>query len=482
MLARLKTIPWLPVVIAGLTLLRLVTAASAGLAPDEAYYWLWAQHPAFGYYDHPPMVAWWITAMPLHQVTPLLVRLPFVLGFLALSWLIHDAAKALFDQAVARRAVLWLNACLLLSVGSVIATPDPPSVLMWAGGLWALARLQTSQKGWWWLVFGVFAGLGIEAKYTNFFLGLGVIAWMIADKPARRWLLTPWPYLGALVAAAFMAPNLIWNAGHHWITFAKQFGRIEADHFTAQYLIEFMLTQPLLLNPLIFGFTCLGMAAAVRNQDSRLRLLAALPAPLFAYLLIHVFHDRIQGNWPAPAYPGLVLLAAAMAEDADGKWLKRARDWAAPVGITFSAVVLLVLAFAPSLPGAAALSGGWQNFALDIKRHANQADAEWIATTDYDTQGELSYYGRDLFYGEVIPAVELERYTWTQMRDDRRALIVVAPNHSFDLAACFDDIRDEGTVSRGRPGRKTTFRLYSGMPSAPGCEVRQALRPASPPA
>lgn len=26
--------------------------------PDEAYYWLWGQHPGFSYYDHPPFHAW----------------------------------------------------------------------------------------------------------------------------------------------------------------------------------------------------------------------------------------------------------------------------------------------------------------------------------------------------------------------------------------------------------------------------------------
>ena len=59
--AKLKAIPCLPLIVA-LTGLRLIAAARAGLAPDESYYWLWAQHPAFGYYDHPPMAAWWIGA------------------------------------------------------------------------------------------------------------------------------------------------------------------------------------------------------------------------------------------------------------------------------------------------------------------------------------------------------------------------------------------------------------------------------------
>jgi 4-amino-4-deoxy-L-arabinose transferase-like glycosyltransferase len=88
------------------------------------------------------MVAWWIGASTaVFGHSELAVRLPFLLSFLALCWLIYDTARALFGHAVAKRSLLWANACILLSVGSVVATPDPPSVLMWAGGLWAMARL-----------------------------------------------------------------------------------------------------------------------------------------------------------------------------------------------------------------------------------------------------------------------------------------------------------------------------------------------------
>jgi len=41
-------------------LLRLVYLGLPNLLPQEAYYWNYAQHPAFGYLDHPPMVAWLI--------------------------------------------------------------------------------------------------------------------------------------------------------------------------------------------------------------------------------------------------------------------------------------------------------------------------------------------------------------------------------------------------------------------------------------
>ncbi len=470
-LTYLKSIPYQPL-ITGLTALRLLTAVRAGLVPDESYYWLWAQHPALGYYDHPPMVAWWIMAMPFTDASPLFVRLPFVLSFIALCGLVFDTAKTLFDNTIAKRALLWLNACVMLGVGSVIATPDPPSVLMWAGGLWALTRLQVSGKAWWWLVFGAFAGLGFEAKYTNLFLGLGVVVWLILDKDARKWLLSPWPYVGGVVAALLMAPNLIWNAQHGWLTFGKQFGRIEASHLTAQYLVEFLLSQPLLLNPLIFVFVMTGVMTWFKTREPKFNLLIALPLPLLAYLLIHVFHDRIQGNWPAPVYPGLIILAAASAETVTGKGLTRIRAWAAPFGITLSVIALMYLSFGQGLAGAAGLSEGWRHLSTQVFDKSVAANANWVATTDYDTQGELSYHLWRDHYISPVPMAERERYNWRTPHPDGKALIVVAVNDTPDLARCFSGLQDLGTVSRlKKPGKKSDFHLYTGFLKYKDCDV-----------
>ena len=472
MLARLKALPF-PILVVGLMLLRLVAAARAPLVPDESYYWLWAQHPAAGYYDHPPMVAWWIGAGTVFGASPLAVRLLFALSFIPLSWLVFDTARALFGASVARRSLLWLNACLLSSLLTVGATPDPPSVLMWAGGLWALARLRASGKAYWWLLFGLLAGLGIEAKYTNFFLGLGVVLWVAIDRDARRWLLTPWPYLGAIAAAAAMAPNLVWNAQHHWLTIAKQFGRIAPAHLTARYLIEFIVSQPLLLNPLVFVFAVAGVAAWWRNRRSGpLTLLVALPAPLAAYMLLHVFHDRIQANWTAPLFPGLIILAAFGAERVAGKGLVRCRAWAAPFGVVLSGLILAGCCVGDIGPGA-----GWDRLSRDIDGKATAAGAAWIATADYDTEGELAYHlrGRD-----VTAMEERERYNWRN-RDAAHlgqvALIVVPANRRPDLAHCFAAVSDLGAASRGGKSARSDFHLYAGRLTTTDCTLPEPSDP-----
>src|SRR6266568_9355989 len=88
------------VLILALVVLRLLAAAWTPLTFDEAYYWMWSKHLAFGYYDHPPMVAFVIRAGTLIAGdTELGVRLVSILLALPMSYAIYRSAAILFGGA-----------------------------------------------------------------------------------------------------------------------------------------------------------------------------------------------------------------------------------------------------------------------------------------------------------------------------------------------------------------------------------------------
>src|SRR5438477_1715497 len=68
---------WL--VAAAAAVLRVLLFAGVELYVDEAYYWLWSRRPAFGYFDHPPVVAWLIWATSNVIPGELGVRIAFVI-------------------------------------------------------------------------------------------------------------------------------------------------------------------------------------------------------------------------------------------------------------------------------------------------------------------------------------------------------------------------------------------------------------------
>src|SRR6202045_1242889 len=207
-------------VVLALVALRLVAAAWTPLTFDEAYYWMWSKHLAPGYYDHPPMVALVIRlGTMIAGDTELGVRLGSVLLALPMSFAVYRTAEILFGgRRVASTATILLNATMMAAVGTLIVTPDAPLLVASSFVLLCLAKVLETERGAWWLAVGAAVGLALLSKYTAMFFGSAILIWLISVPKLRRWFLSPWLYLGGLVALAVFSPVIIWNADHHWVS------------------------------------------------------------------------------------------------------------------------------------------------------------------------------------------------------------------------------------------------------------------------
>lgn len=391
--------------VAALAVVHLLVAAHTDLTDDEAYYRLWALAPAMSYLDHPPMVAWMIAAGRwLAGDTSLGVRLPAVLISALGPLVLWRTADNLFGPTVARRAVWFALAMPLLAVGGVIITPDTPSVLFWGLAVWALAELHGSRNANWWLVVGVFAGLGLLSKYTNLFLGAGILLWLIGSPANARWFLSWQLWLGGAIAIVLALPVLLWNADHEWASVIKQFGRAGGGlGWTLKYLAELCAAFTGLAGPLIAALAMAGLAratcTAARTRDPAHTLLVASLLPLAAYLLVHALHSRVQGNWPAPLYPAFAMCAALASRPGDPRWLRGLGDAGIVTGFVVSGLIF-AHALGPSmLPGhlkdPTAQMRGWTEFAAAIDRLRTENGACSIATSSYATTAQLAYHLKD---------------------------------------------------------------------------------------
>src|SRR6202795_54203 len=221
------------VTILALVVLRLVAAAWTPLTFDEAYYWMWSKHLAGGYYDHPPMVA---AVIRLGTIiagdTELGVRLAAILLGLPMRFAVFRTAAILFGgRRVAATATILLNVTLMAAVGTMIVTPDAPLLVASSFVLFFLAKVLESGRGAWWLAVGAAVGAALLSKYTAMFFGPAILIWLVAVPKLRRWLISPWLYLGGVVSLALFSPVFLWNADHHWVSFIKQIGRARIEDF-----------------------------------------------------------------------------------------------------------------------------------------------------------------------------------------------------------------------------------------------------------
>src|ERR1700753_2809240 len=179
--------------IAALILLRAVAAAVLPLSADEAYYWLWSKHLAAGYYDHPPVIAFLIRAgVTMFGDTSIGVRVVPLLLSIGASWFVWRAGAAILkSERAGALSCLLFNLTLMVAVETMAATPDAPLIACAAAFLFALAKVDETQDGRWWLAAGAAGGLALLSKYTGFFLCAGALAWVVFVAGGRAWCLSP---------------------------------------------------------------------------------------------------------------------------------------------------------------------------------------------------------------------------------------------------------------------------------------------------
>ena len=449
-----------------LIVLRLVAGAVLPLSADEAYYWLWSKHLAAGYFDHPPAIAYCIRfGTLLFGNTPFGVRAgAILLSVVATAFVWRAGAVLLNDEAHGARAALYFNLTLMIAVEALAATPDAPAIAAAAAFLYALVMLDETEDGRWWLGVGAAAGLGLLSKYTALFLGLGIVAWLVAVPRARQWFLSPWTYAGGVVALLIFAPNLWWNYSHHWATFAFQFSRIESGGFTLRFIGEFIAAQLALASPFIFILGVAGVARATVGKGPA--LLSALVAPAVVYFFVHALHDRVQGNWPSFLFPALAI-AASFAAQVDwtghpAPLLRVSRLAAIPV-----AAAMLIFVYAQALfgivpmgradPLARLLAVNFGDVVAQVERDRARAGASALITTDYATTAWLAFYAQGP--ESVIPVVESFRWTMAPRApesDFAGPLLYVVEDRNDKhalVASLFDNVTRMDTIEKRRSGK-----------------------------
>lgn len=381
-----------------LTLLRLVLAAYIPLAPDEAYYRIWALAPASGYLDHPPMVAVWVrlgmwlagdTAEGVRFMGPLsacLGTLPLVQA--ASCWLQKQWAPEQARMGAIRVGVL-LNGTLAIGLGTLVMTPDTPLLLFMALMLWGLVHVCVAGQPRMWLVVGLAAGLGFDSKYTALLPVAGVVLWLLVTREGRAWLRTPWPWCAALVALVCVSPVIWWNAHHAWASFFKQGGRV-GDWHPARVLTfmgELLGGQVGLASPLVFLFFAGGVWLLWTQRDGFTTLLLCMIFLPLAVFVQHALGARVQANWPVVLYPTLALAAARVT----WPWWKTAGF----VGVALAGVVCVQAAFmpfrlSPHLDMTLRQMGGWPEFVQSVSARVPK-DAPLVAD-EYGLASELAFY------------------------------------------------------------------------------------------
>jgi len=465
------------IAIAVTIVIRAIVAAVTPLSFDEAYYWLWSKNLAWGYFDHPPLIAFIIRGgTALFGDTSIGVRfIPLLLTIVGTVAVWRAGAALLKSKYHGALAALFFSLMPMIGIETLTATPDAPQIAASAVLLYALVMIAETARSEWWVAAGAAAGFALLSKYTALFLGAGIVAWLIIVPSGRRWFLSFWLYLGGALALLMFAPVLIWNAGHDWASLALQFGRVDAGGFTLRYLGEFLAAQIGLATPFIAVLAVAGLVSIIGSREamrSPHALLVAIMAPAVVYFVWHSLHDRVQGNWPSFLYPALAIAAVAVTVSGDFQrrvLLRWSRRLALPFAVFFSALIYAqaVWGIVPVIrePVGRLLAVGIGRVAGDIEILREQNGASGVITTNYGLTGWLSFY-----LPTHPPVVQVnERYRWVDAPEPP-AEIFAAPllyvtevrnDQAKELEKRFREVKPLAFIGRYRNGATyDQYRVY----------------------
>jgi dolichol-phosphate mannosyltransferase len=387
------------------------------LLPEEAYYWSYAQHPALGYLDHPPMVAWliWLGTHVLGN-REIGVRLPALLCWLVMAFFMYRLGRDLFGKTAGFLSILFLTVLPIYFSTGFFMMPDAPFYAAWTACLYYLQRGLLGRSREAWLGVGISLGLGLLSKYTMVLLVPAAFLFMLLDREARRWLMRPEPYAALCLGLALFLPVLYWNFYNGWASFAFQgprrfSGEIE---FSLHVLVggACLLLTPLGLAAVLALFVPRWLPRWAEGQPLlRQRLFSLLFAltPL-AVFFVHSLQKPPKLNWTGPVWLSLIPLLAIVlfpGGRAVSGWLTRVnvKVWRAVTPILLILYGTVLYALSTGLAGLPPIEGmkvpmAWEEFGREAD--AVRADVRTSSGTEplvvgmdlYGIAAELSFYTR----------------------------------------------------------------------------------------
>jgi len=298
--------------IAVFALARLAFAATFGLGYDESYTIVVARRLDLSYFDHPPLHQWIAHFAALALGEGAATRLPFVFLFAATGWLMFTLTRRLFGARAGLIALVALNLTpfFFASAGSWVV-PDGALDFALAGAAATLARLffdrptPRAALGLW-LAAGLWLGLAGLSKYSAILPAVGLLGFVALAPGQRAWLTRLPPYLAALVALALIAPIVVWNARHGWVSFTFQGARAEAAsswrpaQVGAMAIGEIAFLSPWLAAPLVAALID-GVRRAARDKRRLFLVCLALPT-IVVFTLTPLWGAKGLPHWSTPGW------------------------------------------------------------------------------------------------------------------------------------------------------------------------------------
>ena len=301
-----------------------IAGPNYGYFRDELYYLACGEHPAWGYVDQPPLIAWiaWLLQHTTGTSIWALRLLPALAGVATIilaGLLARELGGRRWAMFLAALAALLAPVLLALSHLFTMNAFDP---VLWTAIAYLVVRVVKTGHQRLWLAAGALVGITILNKYGVVFWLFGLVVGILLT-PLRSSLRQRWFWIGGAVAAAIALPNFLWQ----W---RRQFPFLQLMHNIRQNgrdislpLLPFLKAQAEMLGYVAAILVLFALRFFFSKPGRRFRALG------WAYLVFLAEMIALHGKmyYLAPVYPIMFAAGAVWIESATGRklWV-----WAKP--------------------------------------------------------------------------------------------------------------------------------------------------------
>jgi hypothetical protein len=308
----------LTVLLGGLLLINLLQAFSTELIFDEAYYWYYARNPAWGYFDHPPMVAWMIalgTWLVDNELGVRLISCFMGVGTFLFLWSLSGHPK---KSSYLREFFVWVLSITLLQAYGFLSLPDTPLLFFTALFLWLYKRF-LSHPG---LGIAVLLGISMAAlMYSKYHAALVILFVLLSNLSLLK---NRYAWVALVVSLLSYLPHLNWLYQNDFISVRFHlFERPNQPYDFAKFTLGFFVNMVAL-----FGLTFPWVYRTLfrfHPRDTFEKALKYLALGVLLFFFLSSFQRRIQTQWLVVICIPVAVMVGRSLMDEPGlrKWIWR---------------------------------------------------------------------------------------------------------------------------------------------------------------
>ncbi|HYK77767.1 MAG TPA: glycosyltransferase family 39 protein [Daejeonella sp.] len=282
------------------TILNGIQAGFMELHPDEAYYWLYSRFLDWGYFDHPPMVAFFIKAGDMLFSSKFGLRLVSIITHSVSIFLLWEILKK-YSQNV-KLFILLFSSILIFHVYGFIATPDSPLLFFSVLFFYVYQRYAEQDKvKWAFLLALIIAGM-LYSKYH------GVLILFFTILSNFKLLKRPSFWLIVVLSCLLFVPHIYWQIENGFPSVYYHLFDRSAKPYEWNFTADYLLAQLLIAGPLL-GWYLYASAIRLKLSDPFIRAIRFNFYGIFFFFLLSTFKGSVEAHWTLLAFPPLFILS-----------------------------------------------------------------------------------------------------------------------------------------------------------------------------